>query len=90
MATRYGWLADTDEKAFKVLVDLLRKKTSRVKLRMVFEMIELGMRLDRHRIRKQYPAASEREVFLRTAVLRLGADMVKRIYGWDPDNGIAP
>ena len=90
MATRYGWLADTDEKAFAVLIDLLRKKTPGEKLAMAFEMIEMGMRMDRERIRKQYPDASEREIFLRTAVLRLGPELAKRVYGWDPEGGVKP
>ena len=90
MATRYGWLADTDEKAFEVLFDLLRKKTPGEKLKMVFEMIEMGMRLDRERIRRQYPEASEREIFLRTAAFRLGPELAKRVYGWDPESGAKP
>jgi hypothetical protein len=33
-------------------------------------------------IRREYPEASEREVFLRAAVRRLGAETVAKVYGW--------
>lgn len=36
-----------------------------------------------------YPTATERELFLRLAVLRLGEDLVVRAYGWRaPPDGI--
>jgi hypothetical protein len=47
----------------------------------------MGMRADRDRIRKDYPEAGEREVFLRAAATRLGADTVRKVYGWDPESG---
>jgi len=33
-------------------------------------------------LRDRYPGASEAELLLRLAVLRLGADVVARAYGW--------
>ena len=35
-------------------------------------------------VRRQYPEASEREVFLRAASRRLGRDLMIKAYGWDP------
>jgi hypothetical protein len=33
-------------------------------------------------LRRRHPAAGERELLLRLAALRLGADVVERAYGW--------
>jgi hypothetical protein len=33
-------------------------------------------------LRSRYPGATEAELLLRLAVLRLGADVVERVYGW--------
>lgn len=35
-------------------------------------------------IRRLYPDASDREVFLRAAARRLGPELVRKAYGWDP------
>lgn len=35
-------------------------------------------------LRQQYPEASEAELQLRLAVLRLGEELVARAYGWRP------
>jgi hypothetical protein len=90
MATRYNWMADTDEKAFAVLVELTRNLSPGEKLAQVFEMMEMGRRMDEDRIRKLHPNASGREVFLRTAALRLGSQTVKQAYGWDPRSDLLP
>ena len=36
-------------------------------------------------IRRRHPTASDREVFLRLAALRIGRDLSIAAYGWDPD-----
>lgn len=36
-------------------------------------------------IRRRYPDASDREVFLRLAALRNGRDLSIAAYGWDPE-----
>lgn len=33
-------------------------------------------------LRLRHPSATERELLLRLAVRRLGADVVERVYGW--------
>jgi hypothetical protein len=35
-------------------------------------------------VRRRYPDASEREVFLRRVALSLDADTMVKVYGWDP------
>jgi hypothetical protein len=77
--------SDTDPKAREVWLESLRQKTPGEKLAMVFEMNEMGMRLARAGVRLRHPLASDREVFLRAAAIRLGRDLIIRAYGWDPD-----
>jgi hypothetical protein len=38
-------------------------------------------------LRERFPEADERELLLRLAVLRLGADLVWRAYGWRAPDG---
>ncbi len=38
-------------------------------------------------LRQRHPGADERELLLRLAVLRLGADVVSRAYGWRAPDG---
>ena len=90
MATRYNWMADTDSKAFEVLTELQRKMSPGDKLACILEMAGMMLRAYEDRVRREYPDAGEREVFLRAAALRLGKETVIRAYGWDPDSGLAP
>ena len=90
MATRYNWMADTDSKAFEVLIELQRNMSAGEKLAQVLEMSAMMLRSYEDRVRREYPQAGEREVFLRAAALRLGNETVRRAYGWDPDSETAP
>lgn len=74
MPTRYNWLADTSTDAFEVFVRLQRDLSPAQKLSQLLDMVEIGMRAHEQRVRKNYPNADEREVFLRTAALRLGRE----------------
>ena len=38
-------------------------------------------------LRRRYPGATDRELLLRLAVLRLGAEVVARVYGWRSADG---
>ncbi len=90
MATRYGWMADTDSKAFEVLAALQRNMSPGQKLDQVLEMAAMALRACEDHCRKEYPGASERDIFLRAAMLRLGRETVARAYGWDPESGEEP
>jgi len=90
MATRYNWMADTTPEAFAVWIDLHRKMTPGQRLVQMFQMVNTMMRGYEEGVRRDYPHANEREVFLRAAARRLGPEMVKKVYGWDPESGQAP
>jgi hypothetical protein len=77
--------SDTDPRAMEVWLQLLRGKTEGEKIAMAFQMSEFAVRLSESGVRARYPNASEREIFLRSATLRLPRDLMIRAYGWDPE-----
>ncbi|MBZ5592436.1 MAG: hypothetical protein LAP39_09380 [Acidobacteriia bacterium] len=87
MASRYGWMADTNPEAFRALIEIRRNMTFDERFRQFLDMVEMVLRGYEDRVRREYPQASEREVFLRAAALRLGNETVRRVYGWNPEDG---
>ncbi len=84
MATRYNWMADTSAEAFEVLIELQRKMSPSDKLACALKSSALLMALTEASVRRMYPQASEREVFLRCAARHLDPDTMTLAYGWDP------
>ncbi len=80
--------ADTSPEAWKVFLDLQRRMPPEVKLRRAFEYSEFVRNLAEEMLRKKHPQATEREIFLREARQRLGADLFRKDYGGElPDDG---
>ncbi len=48
-------------------------------------MYEAITALQTSEVRRWYPAATDREIFLRVTARRLGAELTKKVYGWQPD-----
>jgi len=80
-------MADTDAEAFRALIEIRRNMTFDERFRQFLEMAEMLLRGYEDRVRRDHPQASEREVFLRAAALRLGNETVRRVYGWSPEEG---
>jgi hypothetical protein len=78
--------SDTDPRAMEVWMDILRRKTPGERIAMALEMSEFAVRLSVSGVRARYPGASEREIFLRAAALRLPRELMIRAYGWDPES----
>lgn len=76
-------LTDTDPAALEVFLTIQRRMTPEEKIRNVFRVNELMRALAEADVRRLYPEASEREVFLRAASRRLGGELMRRVYGWD-------
>lgn len=81
---RFDFYSDTDPRALEVFLSLQRKMTPGLKVAAVFQMNDMLMRLSEAGVRQLYPAANEREVFLRAAARRLDRETMIRVYGWDP------
>jgi hypothetical protein len=78
-------LTDTDPKAHQVWMDLLRSKSPGERIAIAFNLTEFALQMAESGVRARYPGASEREIFLRCAALRLPRDLMIRAYGWDPE-----
>ena len=79
-------MSDTSPEAFAKLVELQRAMSPDQKLHLTFDLSDMVMRLAEEDVRRQYPEAGGREIFLRAAARRLGRDLMIRAYGWDPEN----
>jgi len=79
------WLADTDPDALRVYLDLYREMPPANRLARVFELCDFQQSLQVADVRAAFPAAGEREIFLRVAARRLGRDLMIEAYHWDPE-----
>jgi hypothetical protein len=70
----------------EVWLEVLRRKTPGERMAIAFELTDFALRMAESGVRANYPAASEREIFLRCAALRLPRDLMIRAYGWDPES----
>lgn len=77
--------SDTNPRALEVWLALQRGMAAAQKAEIVFQLSDLALRLSQAGVRRQYPAASEREVFLLTAARHLDRGLMRRAYGWDPE-----
>jgi hypothetical protein len=77
--------ADTDPKALAVWREVLGAKTEGERILMALELSDFAFRMAESGVRERFPGASEREVFLRAAALRLPRELMIRAYGWDPE-----
>ena len=77
LLTRMEWL------------DLIRSKTPGERIDMAFALTDLALQMAESGVRARHPHASEREIFLRAAALRIPRDLMIRAYGWDPEDAVA-
>lgn len=80
-----GWFEDTDPEALEIFLQLHRRMTPSQRVACVFELTAFQESLQRASVRKMYPQAGDREVFLRVAARRLDRETMVQVYGWDPD-----
>jgi hypothetical protein len=77
---------DTSPEAWKVYLDIQRRMSPSQKLRRTFEFSAFVNALAEGVERQKYPAAGEREIFLRLARRRLGPVLFRKVYGGElPD-----
>ena len=94
----YGWnledyykaMEDTDPRALEVWMTLLRAKTPGERIAIAFNLTEFALKMSESGVRARYPGASEREIFLRCAALRIPRELMIRAYGWDPEQPMPP
>jgi hypothetical protein len=67
------------------MIAIYRQMPAWQKLRQVSDMTRLVSDLALADIRQRHPQADEWEVKLRLASRWLSADMMRKVYSWDPD-----
>ena len=72
---------DTSPEAWAVWLNLIRQMPPEERMRRAFESSAMVRRAATEGVRQRYPSAPEREVFLRTGKLVLGAELFERAYG---------
>jgi len=76
---------DTDARAMEVWLNVLRSKTPDERIEITFQLTGFALSMSESGVRARFPEASEREIFLRTAALRIPRDLMLLAYGWDPE-----
>jgi len=84
MTRHPGEFSDTDPRAREVWLEVLRSKTPGERIEIAFQLTDFALQMAESGVRERYPEASEREIFLRCAALRIPRDLMIRAYGWDP------
>ena len=80
-----GRPADTSERADEVQFEILRRMTVQQRAELFTQMTLAVQELAMAGLRRQYPNATDDELRLRLAARRLGNDVVRKVWGWVPD-----
>jgi hypothetical protein len=86
MKFSHGWMSDTHPDALQAFLKIQSRISPEQKLAQVVEMYEAMNALQTAEVRRIYPSATDREVFLRVTARRLGPELMKKVYGWQPDH----
>ncbi len=76
---------DTSPEVERYLIDAYRRMTPADKIARVRALNQLTLNLALGNIREHHPDADERELLLRLAVRRYGADFAREYLDWDVD-----
>jgi hypothetical protein len=76
---------DTHPTVAKMIIDGYRRMTPAEKLARCGDLSSAVRQLSAARIRAERPEANEREVQLRVAALLYPAELLKRAFGWAPE-----
>lgn len=85
MKFSHGWMSDTHPDALRVCLGIHSRIPPERKLGQVAEMYDAITALQTSEVRRSYPAATDREVFLRATARRIGPELMQKVYGWQPD-----
>ena len=76
---------DTPIEIERIQIEIWRKQSPARKLELLRSMVQGIQRLQLAEIRRRHPNANERELKMRLASRRLSPELMRRVYGWDPD-----
>jgi hypothetical protein len=72
---------DTSPEAWKIQMDLIRGMSPEERLERCFALSNTVEGFAKAGLRQRYPEASDREIFLRLARRKLGAELYSKVYG---------
>ncbi len=76
---------DTDPKVEALLIEAYRRMSPEEKLRKVDELNRSLVTLMEADVRRRYPDADEREIRLRVASRWIPPELMRKAFGWDPN-----
>ncbi len=76
---------DTSPEAEAILIEGYRRMPAWKKLQQVGELSELVSQLAMNDIRRRHPQAGERELKLRLASRWIEPELMRKAFGWNPD-----
>jgi hypothetical protein len=85
MKFSHDWMSDTHPDALRIYLKIHSLRPPERKLSDVADLYDAITALQTSEVRRLYPAATDREVFLRVTARRLGPELMKKVYGWQPD-----
>ena len=83
-----GYRMQADDTAYEIerlMIDAWRTLSPAEKARHFRDACRAVDQLARAGVRARFPDAPEREVRLRVAAMRLGPDLMREVYGWNPE-----
>ena len=80
MTSRQPLARDTPEEVERLQIEAWRQMSSVDKAALISGLTDATFVLARAGLRHRHPGASEREIFLRLALLTLGPDLAERAY----------
>lgn len=82
---RSDWYSDTDPRALEVFIECQRRMSPSEKINAMLDLSQMALDTAKAEIRRQYPDATDREVFLRAAARHLDRETMLRAYHWAPE-----
>ena len=76
---------DTSPEAEQILIEGFRRMTIPQKMARLQQMSKLARTLALQEIRRRYPDADDQEMRLRLASRWIPANLMRKAFGWDPD-----
>jgi hypothetical protein len=76
----HGLDLDTSPEAARIQIELIRRMSSDRRARTLTDLCRMVDTLAEAELRRKYPDATDREVFLRLVARRLGSDLARRAF----------
>lgn len=87
MPHRPTFASDMSPEITQRLVERWRAMTPAEKSRIAGDLARMADEVALAGLRRRFPEADERELWLRLVTMKSGPDLVREVYGWEPPSG---